>query len=308
MRKKIHYLKNYILHHCEISTTLKKNVKFSNPPIFIIGAPRSGSTLLYQVLSDYYDVGYLSNLHCKFYGAPSYVEHFLHPLQRRKSQDYTSYHGKTEGWTAPSECGQFWYRFFRRKPQYVPLEEVKPQKISQLRSVVSALVKAYNKPVLFKNLYCSLRLKPIAQAIPESLFIVIDRNVIDNSHSLLEGRKKVYGNYETWWSAEPPEIEYLKTLPPYQQVVEQIRHIYALIEKDKEDIGKERFLKLSYEGFCDNTHNILRKIDSFLNSQGININHRKELSQIPTNFSRRDQVKIDPDLYSQLVSYVQQES
>ena len=32
------------------------------PPVFILGAPRSGSTLLYQVLTEAFDFAYLTNL------------------------------------------------------------------------------------------------------------------------------------------------------------------------------------------------------------------------------------------------------
>ena len=44
------------------------------PPIFIVGPPRSGTTLVYQALIEYLDVGYLSNFHGWFWGAPSWVE------------------------------------------------------------------------------------------------------------------------------------------------------------------------------------------------------------------------------------------
>ncbi|MFQ5425907.1 MAG: hypothetical protein ACE5EV_02380, partial [Gaiellales bacterium] len=45
-----------------------------SPAILIVGAPRCGSTLLYQLVARRFDVTYLSNLHCAFFGAPSIVE------------------------------------------------------------------------------------------------------------------------------------------------------------------------------------------------------------------------------------------
>jgi len=39
------------------------------PPLFIIGPPRTGSTLLYQLVVQRFDVGYLANRHCRLYGA-----------------------------------------------------------------------------------------------------------------------------------------------------------------------------------------------------------------------------------------------
>ena len=301
-------LVNLVLHYLEGLSSYTDETPLLYPPIFIIGAPRSGSTLLYQVLTNYYDVGYLSNLHARFYGSPSIIERFFHPLKSRQSCDYNSYHGRTEGWLAPSECGELWYRFFRRKPPYIPLDEADPEKIRQLRRSVRSLGDAFGKPILFKNLYCSLRLRPIAEALPESLFIVIHRNPVDHGHSLLKARKKVHGNYKIWWSAEPPEIDQLKTLPPHQQVIEQIRHIYSLIETDKQVIGSERFLDLYYEDFCKNTHESIKQIDSFLNGHGIAIHQHIDISKIPASFNINKTVNINSNIYSKMVDYVQAKS
>ena len=40
------------------------------PPIFIIGAPRSGTTLLYKVLIEKLNFGYMSNFNAQFYSIP----------------------------------------------------------------------------------------------------------------------------------------------------------------------------------------------------------------------------------------------
>ncbi len=285
---------------CKFSDGSERPLEYT--PVLIIGAPRSGSTLLYQVLTDYYDFGYLSNIHCDFYGSPSLLERLFHPLRRRQTSNYTSKYGQAQGGTAPSECGQFWYRFFRRKPQYVPLEEVDPKKLVQFRAAIRALGNAFGKPVLFKNMNCALRLVPTAQALPEALFIVVQRDLVANAHSLLKTRRELYGDYSCWWSMEPPTIDSLKKLPPYAQVVEQIRHIYALIEKDRALVGSDRFIDIQYETFCDDTYSTLAKLDAFFKRYGVEISRRGE---VPKNFERRTQVRIDANIYQQLVDYVE---
>ena len=69
--------------YLEVLFAPNSQLKLPYPPVFILGAPRSGSTLLMQVISDSLDVGYLNNFHCKFYGAPSIFNGFL-PLSRKK--------------------------------------------------------------------------------------------------------------------------------------------------------------------------------------------------------------------------------
>jgi hypothetical protein len=42
------------------------NQPLKHQPVFIIGAPRTGSTILYQTLTNLYDVLYIDNLVCRF--------------------------------------------------------------------------------------------------------------------------------------------------------------------------------------------------------------------------------------------------
>lgn len=276
------------------------------PPIFLIGAPRSGSTLLYQVLTDYYDVGYLSNLHCKFYGSPHLVEKISHAsIKDHQKQDYSSYHGQTQGWLSPSECGEFWYQFFRRHPPYVTLADVDESKMIFMKNFVGKLADAAQRPILFKNLYCSLRLGPISRYLPESVFIVITRNVLDNAHSILEGRKKALGVYDEWWSVEPPEVERLKLLLPHEQAVEQIYSIYDLISRNSNEIGQEKFLWISYEDLCSDARGTLKQISTFLSRNHIKLEQRIDINDLPSSFQKREEVRIDSELYAELVEYVE---
>lgn len=273
-------------------------------PIFIIGAPRSGSTLLYQVLTSYWDIAYLSNLHCKFYSIPSLIERVFRPSRKYKPQSYTSFYGQAPGCFSPGECGEFWYQFFRRCPPYVTLEDVDERKMFIMQSTIRKLSCIAKKPILFKNLYCSLRLEPIKKYLPESVFIVITRDVIDNAHSILEGRKKKLGEYDKWWSVEPPEAEELKSLPAHEQVAEQIYCIYNLISRNANEIGEQDFLWISYEDLCSDVKGTLRQISMFLSQKHIRLNQRTDSSELPDSFRMRDDIRIDQKLYDELITYI----
>ena len=274
-------------------------------PVLILGAPRCGSTLLFQAMTEVFDFGYLSNTHCRFFGAPSVVERIARASVRRGASDYTSDHGVIAGRWAPSECGAFWYRFFRRRPQYVPLADAAPRQMRRLRGAMRALVNAMARPVLFKNLHCTLRLEPIARALPEAVFITIRREEVDNAHSLLETRRQVYGSYEHWWSMEPPEIDALKSLPAHEQVVEQIRRIQALLDRDRASIAADRFLDVSYEEFCDAPSAVLERIRLFLAAHGAAPAVR---GKAPEKFPRRQNVKIDAHLFERMREYAERTS
>lgn len=297
---------NLLLATCEDFVAPSAEAALRYPPIFFLGAPRSGSTLVMQVITDALDLGYISNRHCQWYGAPWLAEKLFGPTRHRPISDFESRQGVTEGWHAPAECGSWWYRFFRRKPSYVGLDEVDARKMRQFRRAVAALTNAFDRPVLFKNLYASLRIQAIAYHLPESVFITIHRDEIDNGHSLLETRRKVFNDYNAWWSMEPPEIEFLETLPVHEQVIEQIRHIRATIERDLSvgGVAVSRRFDLRYEDFCEDPPKWVGAIQDFLTENGCPVERREV--EIPDAFNRRAATRIDRALYSAMVGYARQ--
>ena len=302
LNRALHIANSRILNHAESIFAPNVSESLSHPPIFFLGAPRSGSTLVVQVITDALDVGYLSNRHAQFFGAPGIAEKIFRPTRIRPSSNYCSNHGTTVGWHAPAESGDWWYRFFRRTPAYVQLDEVDEKKMCAFRRSVAALTNAFERPIIFKNLYASLRIQAIAHYLPESLFIVIHRNEVDNGHSLLETRLKTFGSYESWWSMEPPRVRQLKNLAPHEQVIEQIRHIHETIETDLElsKVHSSRRFNLTYEDFCENPKSKIKEIINFFTWNSCPVAQRKEA---PDFFERRKIVRIDKKIYSAMLGY-----
>lgn len=297
-------INRYVVEKVETWMAPNADLPLRHPPIFILGAPRSGSTLAVQVITDVLDVGYISNRHCRWFGAPALAERLFHPTNSRPSSDFQSKQGATNGSYAPAECGEWWYRFFRRNPAYVTLEEVCPDRMRQFRQSVAALTNAFDRPILFKNLYASLRIQAIAHYFPESLFIIIRRNEIDNGHSLLEARLQHFEEYSRWFSVEPPEIERLKKLPAHQQVIEQIRHTHQTINSDLDtaQIDDACRFYLAYEDFCDNPARTLAQLQDFLLKNNCVVS---QLAEAPEKFYPRREIRVDSELYQQMVSYVE---
>lgn len=249
-------------------------------PIFVVGAPRSGSTLLYQLLVVRFDVAYLSNLHCRFFGAPALVERAF-GKRLRPPEDFSSRFGSTRGLAAPSECGPYWYRFFRKSPQHVSLTDIEPDRLERLRESVRAFARAAGRPLVFKNLVNSVRLAPLAAALPEALFVFVRRDETDTAASILAGRRSVNADESDWWSVEPPEIERLRSLPPREQVLEQVRAVESLVDQAREEIGRDRFLDVRYEDVCADTHRALESVATFAERHGVALRIRRD---VPARF------------------------
>jgi hypothetical protein len=275
---------------------------FCFSPTFIIGAPRSGSTVFYQTLVNAFSFGYLTNLHCQLYGAPYLLQAAVGRWLPQAQSPYTSEHGQVDGLMSPSECGQFWYRWFRRRPQYVPIEDIDMRQLQSLRRVLIGLTNAFGQPLLFKNLNCALRLQPLAALLPEARFIYIRRNPLWMAQSLLLGRQRVHGNKDIWWSLEPPNIDELRGLPPEEQVVRQVDSIHRLILKEMQTIGPERFLSVPFENFCSDVRGTLGAVRLFLLHSGVELAPR---FKVPDTLPVADVIRLPQEEFGRLGALVE---
>ena len=304
VRRTINYVNHKFLHPLDVR--FGSNGDNEIKPIFIIGAPRSGSTLLSQVLISAFDLGYFSNLHAYFFGAPDIPQKLLGKRLRYEGKNFDSRFGDINGLLSPSECGEYWYRFFRRSPQYVRMEDADPEKMDQFRRSITRFTENCKRPVLFKNMLVALRLRPVIKCIPGALFIIIRRNLFENAQSLLEARIKIYGNANTWWSMEPPGIDTLKKLPPPQQVLAQIQEIHSTIESDLRASGiqEDRVMFVDYEDFCSDTHDTLHKFESFCKYNGLSLNRT---ANVPKSFIAKKIPSLPDDVLARLQEIVDRE-
>lgn len=234
------------------------------PPIFIIGVPRSGTTLLYQLITRSLEVAYLSNLMAEHYDHPCTISYCLSRLDGCTPPDnYKSSYGETAGWRAPSQGWQFWARWFPGDQGYVGRGEISSTSRREMRNTIGLIEKIYGRPFVNKNLSLGVRLQPLNEAFPEALFIRIQRDRADNAQSLLKGRKEYTGDINNWISVKPSAYEMIKGKDPITQVCEQIYYLEDDINRDIRLIGEDRCLNLSYTELCQEPREVIEKIMEF---------------------------------------------
>lgn len=276
------------------------------PPVFIIGAPRSGTTLLYQILLNHFRFVYFSNIVAHFCHAPVFALMVARRLfsNRDDLHDYSSVYGRTKGMMGPHEAGEFWYRWFPRgRHVYVPPSATPEKHLLHLRREILGMSKVENVSALFKNTYNTMRIAPILEALPEASFLVCRRDPVDIAQSVLKGRMKVMGRKDLWWSLPPKEIDVIENHPYWDQVVEQVYYIYKQIEEDKQRFGGSHFFDVSYEALCNDTHVEVSHIERFLNSRGVRLTERFDL---PTHFPFPMGQQVDDNDYRCIVAKVKQ--
>ncbi len=220
-------------------------------PIFIIGAPRSGSTILYQFLIARFQLGYISNIMAL---APCFMSQTsrLHRFCSKESLLKSNKYGYVSGLLGPNEAGalfRFWFD-----------SELSACHTKKIRSTVWSLTKSLNGQLVSKNLYNSLRIKEILTVFPNARFLVINRDLIYNAQNLLLCRQKINGNITEWFSVRPPSDFDVDSLNPYQQVLWQVIKINEAVREGLEGVESERVSYVDYEKFCQSPKMVLDDI------------------------------------------------
>lgn len=298
VRARAKWLRGLTRHRREVGAGRDLPARADRTPIFILGAPRSGTTLLYQLLVEAFDVGYLANAHAEQPTDVARVEREQRPRAGRSGSDFESTHGATRQPWGPSEAGEFWYRFFDRARHQVDDAAPEDRTIVQLRAAVRAFADACGAPVVFKNTINSLRVPALAAALPEARFLLIERDLTDNARSLLVGRAK-RGALTDWWGARPDGAEQVDPLDPAAQVVWQARTVHAVAARELTELAPERSLHVTYDELCSAPADLVERVATWLTASGASI-ERRPGAQLPDQFERRGGGDLDPALTAAL--------
>jgi len=227
---------------------VRAKIERAPDPIFIIGAPRTGSTFLYQALTDSLDVLFIDNIACRFNRDLFFGLWLSEKVFRGKPHDcFTSRFGTTPGAHSPSECGEFWYRWLPRDQHFVDHNEIDRRIIEQIRNEVLGPSSYFGKPLLFKNLNAGQRLRLIVEAFPNARLIYIKRNEKDVVSSMLKVRHSIGVPRNKIWSIRPKNYEKIESLSEEEMCREQIRLLQKQIEQDIHLFPRGNVFCLHYE-------------------------------------------------------------
>lgn len=248
--------------------------------IFLIGCPRSGTTLTYQLVLNAFELGYITNRIARFYGSLALSEKFFQTNKKFKPLAYHSRHGTTVGPLGPHECGEFWYQFFPRDPHYTPLDALDERTRRQLRGHVAAFQKVVAMPMVFKNVMLSARLKVLQKVFPKAAFIVVRRDREATVRSILKARERVGIGPGEWWSLRPKGFESVTTQTHRGIAEAQYDLTYQMIDDDL----RGRRIDVAYEAICKNPRRELERIEGELVNFGLPI-ERRAFETTPQEFN-----------------------
>lgn len=254
----------------------------TEPLVFIVGAPRSGTTLLTQLLISQYRIGYVSNLVARFWKAP-----YLGLLLAKEIRDpdrppdvgFSSDRGFTSGYEGPHEFGYFWRRWFDYQESHsVRAEAIEADTIDALRKECAAMQSVEESPFLFKNLVCSFQVEFLSRTFPRAVFVHCRRNPLYVAQSLLRCREQYCENREAWFSVKPEAYPELKELPYPDQIAGQIYHTRRHVEDAFERLSDNRYCRVDYEAMVDAPVPSLKRVAEVVEQAGGRLERREDVS------------------------------
>jgi len=200
---------------------------------FVVGAPRSGTTLLTQMLAYCYDMGYITNIAARFYMAPvigcKVSEHILGD---------------------PHECIQFWSRyantmnpgdihefcwfwrnlFLMDDPGAIP-DGLSTVSFNATRRHLLSLSEHFRKPIVMKGVYPAyVRSQIDVMLHSNTVWVNIERDPLDCCCSI---ERAMHNKGVDWFGWYPPQRIYdrLKDLSLRERIAGQVAYFRSFYQE-----------------------------------------------------------------------------
>ena len=239
------------------------------PIIYVVGVPRSGTTLLSQLLCRYLPVGYINNFIARFWLRPSVgimLSKIILGKDARKRINFRSVQALTEGPEGPHEFGYFWRHWLK-------LDDSPNHHLSNIalaaidrdglrRALEQEVLASFGAPVVFRNIICGLHADFLTKLHPVSLYVYVKRDPRDVVSSILKCRKDRFGTYGKWWSLKPSTYPFNDSKnDPVIDVIRQVADCRWEMECELASPGINS-LTIEYQEMCKDPHATIEAVRS----------------------------------------------
>lgn len=254
-----------------------------NPgPVFLVGAPRSGSTLAFQILTQVLRVSYFPRILDYSYGVTNLAFRVLRSQLERPTPIFVSSYGKIPGLLSPSETFGYWRKWLYKgkSGDHSFSEPLPPAMAGQLRKYIYAFQGHSTAPLLVKCLYLSLAIPALSEAIPNARFVFVQRDPLSIAASVLRVRQRE--SSLSWWSVRPSGYERRSCHSPAEQAVWQVSETLRIVQDSLSQLDSERWCSLWFEDLCESPSAVAIELAGWLASHGYK---QRDSVSLPDRFS-----------------------
>jgi len=261
-------------------------------PIFIVGVPRSGTTLAYQLLTSHVKVGYITNsLEENFYWPLTYSAILFRSNKNLnyESSYYSNYGANfKDGRNAPNQGIEMWARLFGTERHFLPDYEISSSTKNSVFEHVSALSKIYEREFIFKELSLGSKLNVIKKIFPDARFVYIKRDPVDTACSIFSAMEANGVPEGVMWGMQFEGYEKYLSLPRVEMIYHQVSQIEENIQEQLHGLGHENLYFADYNEICSDPRFFIFDIASKFNLELV------DEHDVPESFKSSVTHKDDP--------------
>ena len=264
----------------------------ASPILLVVGGPRAGTTLVFQVLARHLEVSSTTNVVDVFPRSPIVASRLFGALGSQDSDSpLSAFYGNTAPFRGPNDAFEIWNRWLG-PDRYQASDALTPEAIANMRAFFAAWAAAAGRPLINKNTRNTGVMGMLAEALPTAHFIVVERDPLYMAQSLVFAREVVQGDRSEGWGfgahTEQSDV--------FVSVAEQVADVSRIVARETEKVGPDRLTRVGYESFCADPGAVVAGI-------GDRLGIAYEASGIPPLSASRE-VRLSPDEFSHLEAAV----
>lgn len=276
----------------------------AEPLLFILGPPRSGTTLVSQLTQASQAFSTLTNLAAHFWKAPALglmLSSILEMRNEDTTSDFKSLRGMTHDLWEPHEFGYFWSRWFDLGQETHFLDPATRARVDTgglIRSI-AAMQSVQRRPLVFKNnTWFSFQADLLAEIFPRAVFVSCSRDPYYIAQSIWMQRIDLYGDPARWWSVRPPDYAEIIQLPPVEQVARQAVSIELTTNNTLAKVDAARVIRADYTDVVREPRKLIAEVVTA--SLGPDAVAGVPFDKIPARFETTDRSRLDEETAAQL--------
>lgn len=226
------------------------------PVILIVGPPRSGTTLIYQVLGYSLDVTYPNNLGSLLPRSPITASR----MATKRRAEFQNFYGQTARMSGPNDAFHIWNRWLGSN-RYTARTDLSEAEVEEMQRFFHAWTVAHKKPFLNKNNRNAECAAMLAKHLPSSYFVAVRRDPVCVARSLIKAREVVQGDKTVGWGLQCQEQHANEDPLGYvHDVCDQVEKNEQRLADQLSKIDPQRVIEITYESFCTDPNGCIRQI------------------------------------------------
>ena len=224
--------------------------------LLVVGAPRSGTTLLAQFLINSLDVCYINNLTSLFPRSPITINRILRRFVPLQGGDYSAFYGKSRGLSGANDALYIWDRWLGADRKNVPSELV-PLSGESMRRFFRALTNLYRLPVVNKLNRLNTCAHLVSKELKQVRFLCLHRNPLFLAQSLYIARQEIAGDMNAAYGVRHSDTV---SDDAVEDVCQQVLFHENHARQQQKILGSRQFSIVSYEEFCRRPGDLLASL------------------------------------------------